>query len=206
MMKPHTPRLLPVLALVLAVSPALSATTAPPDGGSSQSAASSTAAATGAAPAQPVSAPLAAPATTPAAGAAAAPPVSAEAERRLRALSDELRCLVCQNQTLADSNADLAVDLRNQVHDLIASGRSDDQIKSYLVERYGDFVLYRPPVQRNTLLLWFGPFVLLIGGVLIWWLVQRRSGASRTPAHARAATPAQSEDAALRRARALLDE
>ncbi len=129
------------------------------------------------------------------------------AEKRLLGLSEELRCLVCQNQTLADSNADLAVDLRNQVHELIASGRSDEQIKSYLVERYGDFVLYRPPVQRNTLLLWFGPFALLLVGVLIWWLVQRRSGAARAAGFADAAAPAaRTDDAALRRARALLDE
>ena len=83
------------------------------------------------------------------------------AEKRLQGLSEELRCLVCQNQTLADSDADLAVDLRRQVESLVAEGRSDQQIKDYLVERYGDFVLYRPPVQRNTLALWIGPFALL---------------------------------------------
>ena len=102
-------------------------------------------------------------------------PLDAAGQMRLRTLSEELRCLVCQNQTLADSHADLAVDLRNQVQELIAAGKSNDQIKQYLVERYGDFVLYRPPVQGNTLLLWGGPFALLAGGGLIWAIVQRRS-------------------------------
>ncbi|MEN9774113.1 MAG: hypothetical protein RL322_1183 [Pseudomonadota bacterium] len=94
---------------------------------------------------------------------------------RLKKLSEELRCLVCQNQTLADSNADLAVDLRRQVETMIASGRSDREIRDYMVDRYGDFVLYRPPMQGNTLALWLGPFAMLAGGGLIWWLVQRRS-------------------------------
>lgn len=96
-------------------------------------------------------------------------------QQRLKKLSEELRCLVCQNQTLADSNADLAVDLRRQVESMIASGRSDREIRDYMVQRYGDFVLYRPPVQGNTLALWLGPFAMLGGGALIWWLVQRRS-------------------------------
>jgi cytochrome c-type biogenesis protein CcmH len=101
--------------------------------------------------------------------------LDAAGESRYKQLSEELRCLVCQNQTLADSNAELAVDLRNQVRDQIAQGRSDTQIKDYLVSRYGDFVLYRPPVQGNTTALWFGPFVLLGLGVLVWAVVSRRS-------------------------------
>ena len=100
---------------------------------------------------------------------------AADKEQRLKALSEELRCLVCQNQTLADSNADLAIDLRNQVKALIDQGKSDAHIKEYLVARYGDFVLYKPPVQRNTWLLWFGPFAMLLLGGLIWRRVQRRS-------------------------------
>ena len=99
-------------------------------------------------------------------------------EARLRNLSQELRCLVCQNQTIADSNADLAVDLRREVRAQILQGRSDAEIKSYLVARYGDFVLYKPPVQANTALLWFGPLALLLLGVAIWWLFIRRREAS----------------------------
>ncbi|MCL4744767.1 MAG: cytochrome c-type biogenesis protein CcmH [Burkholderiaceae bacterium] len=103
------------------------------------------------------------------------PPLDAAAQARLKTLSEELRCLVCQNQTLADSNAELAVDLRREVQRMIAGGRSDKQIKTYLVERYGDFVLYDPPVQANTIALWFAPFVLLLIGAIIWAAVQRRS-------------------------------
>jgi cytochrome c-type biogenesis protein CcmH len=103
------------------------------------------------------------------------PPLDAVGKARLKALSEELRCLVCQNQTLADSNAELAIDLRNQVHEQIAAGRSDGQIRDYMVERYGDFVLYKPPVQGNTALLWGAPFGLLAIGGIAWALVQRRS-------------------------------
>ena len=103
------------------------------------------------------------------------PPLDAVGKIRLKALSEELRCLVCQNQTLADSNAELAIDLRNQVHEQIAAGRSDGQIRDYMVERYGDFVLYKPPVQGNTALLWGAPFGLLAIGGIAWALVQRRS-------------------------------
>lgn len=92
---------------------------------------------------------------------------------RYDALAEELRCLVCQNQTLADSDAALAADLRREVEELMLAGRSDDQIKAHLVQRYGDFVLYRPPMQRNTWLLWLGPFALLVGGGFAWWRVQR---------------------------------
>jgi cytochrome c-type biogenesis protein CcmH len=81
-------------------------------------------------------------------------------------ISEELRCLVCQNQTIADSNADLAVDLRNQVREKLQQGMSERDIVAYMVQRYGDFVLYRPPVKSITWLLWFGPFLLLIGGII----------------------------------------
>ncbi|MGC1818623.1 MAG: cytochrome c-type biogenesis protein, partial [Casimicrobiaceae bacterium] len=95
-------------------------------------------------------------------------------DTRLKKLESELRCLVCQNQTLADSNADLAADLRKEVRELAVSGKTDAQIKQYLVARYGDFVLYRPPVKPETWLLWFGPFAMLAGGVAVWWGLTRR--------------------------------
>jgi cytochrome c-type biogenesis protein CcmH len=85
-----------------------------------------------------------------------------------------LRCLVCQNQTISDSNAPLAVDLRNQIREQITAGRSDDEIREYMVTRYGDFVLYRPPFKANTLLLWLGPPALLGAGFLLMWGVVRR--------------------------------
>jgi cytochrome c-type biogenesis protein CcmH len=100
---------------------------------------------------------------------------SAQFQARLRALSEELRCLVCQNQSLADSNADLAVDLKREVERLMTEGKSDADIKAFLVQRYGDFVLYKPPVQGNTYLLWGGPFALLLAGGLAWRFAQRRS-------------------------------
>ncbi|GMR15140.1 MAG: cytochrome c-type biogenesis protein CcmH [Gammaproteobacteria bacterium] len=86
---------------------------------------------------------------------------------RFHQLTQELRCLVCQNQTLADSDAPLAHALRREVYEMLQSGQSNDQIKLFLVERYGDFVLYRPPVQNNTYLLWLTPLILLLGGVLV---------------------------------------
>src|SRR5207245_11469173 len=82
-------------------------------------------------------------------------------EQRVMTLAAELRCLVCQNQTLADSNAPLAEDLRNQVREKMRQGASDSEIVDYMVARYGDFVLYRPPVKATTLMLWFGPLLLL---------------------------------------------
>ena len=88
-----------------------------------------------------------------------------ELEKRVQAISEELRCLVCQNQTIADSHADLAVDLKNQVREMLAQGKSNQEVTDYMVQRYGDFVLYRPPVKTTTWLLWFGPFLLLIGGI-----------------------------------------
>ena len=102
---------------------------------------------------------------------AAADPVL---EARMQAIAIELRCLVCQNQTIADSHADLAVDLRNQVREMLRQGKTDREIIDYMTARYGDFVLYRPPVKGTTMLLWFGPAVLLVGGVGILWLVLRR--------------------------------
>jgi cytochrome c-type biogenesis protein CcmH len=102
-------------------------------------------------------------------------PKTPEYQARLRALSEELRCLVCQNQSLADSNAELAVDLKREVERLMTEGKTDADIKSFLVQRYGDFVLYKPPVQNNTLLLWGGPFALLVVGGFAWRLAQRKS-------------------------------
>jgi cytochrome c-type biogenesis protein CcmH len=86
-------------------------------------------------------------------------------EQRYRDLIEELRCLVCQNQNLADSHADLAQDLREEVQQMILAGKSDDEIISFLTARYGDFVLYRPPVKGSTWMLWFAPFLLLLAGI-----------------------------------------
>jgi len=90
-------------------------------------------------------------------------------EQRLISIAEELRCLVCQNESLAGSRADLANDLRREVRTLIKSGKSDTEIKAFLVSRYGDFVLYKPPVKPTTWLLWFGPVLLLLGAV--WLLI-----------------------------------
>jgi cytochrome c-type biogenesis protein CcmH len=127
----------------------------------------------------PVGGALAQQSTAPAAAPSEMSPANAE---RFRKLSEELRCLVCQNQTLADSHAELAGDLRREVEAQMAQGKSDDEIKAYLVARYGDFVLYRPPVQSNTMFLWFGPFALLLVGAVAWLFVQRRSRARRAEA------------------------
>jgi cytochrome c-type biogenesis protein CcmH len=98
----------------------------------------------------------------------------ARTERRLKDLAEELRCLVCQNQTIADSNAPLALDLRNQIREQISSGKSDSQIRDYMVDRYGDFVLYRPPFKATTAMLWIGPFALLALGIGIGIVMVRR--------------------------------
>ncbi len=104
-------------------------------------------------------------------------------ERRLVAIAEDLRCLVCQNESLASSRADLANDLRREVRGLIVQGKTDTEIKDYLVARYGDFVLYRPPVKGTTVLLWFGPFALLGLAVLVLvWVLRQRARA--TPAQA----------------------
>ncbi len=144
------------------------------------------------------------------------PSPSADPER-LKRLSEELRCLVCQNQTLADSNAELAVDLKRQIETLLKQGQSDSQIRDYMVARYGDFVLYRPPLQRSTWVLWFGPFAMLAGVAGLWWLLQprnrlqRHSTARRTTQDVAAATEAvgtashSSSADSLARARALLN-
>ncbi len=95
-------------------------------------------------------------------------------EQRMKNLSSKLRCLVCQNQTLADSNADLAVDLRNEIREKMQKGMTDAEIRTYLVDRYGDFVLYQPPFKPVTFLLWLGPFLLLALGFGILYLNLRR--------------------------------
>ena len=102
---------------------------------------------------------------------AAADPVL---EARMTRIASELRCLVCQNQTIADSNADLAQDLRRQVREMLSKGDDDAKIIQYMTDRYGDFVLYRPPVKATTLLLWFGPALMLLLGFGALALVMRR--------------------------------
>ena len=117
----------------------------------------------------------------------------AQVEQRLKDLGEELRCLVCQNQTIADSNAPLALDLRNQIRAQIAAGRSDTEIRSYMVDRYGDFVLYRPPFKAATAMLWIGPFALLALGIGVAVArVRRRAGAS-PPAPAPKDAPSREE-------------
>ena len=102
-------------------------------------------------------------------------------ETRFQHLTRELRCLVCQNENLADSNADLARDLRHQVFDLMRQGKSDAEIKQYLVDRYSDFVLYDPPVQGSTLLLWFGPLAILLAGAAVVVVTIRRRSRAQAP-------------------------
>jgi cytochrome c-type biogenesis protein CcmH len=101
-------------------------------------------------------------------------------EARMLNITAELRCLVCQNQTIADSHADLAVDLRQQVREMLQKGMTDQQIAEYMTDRYGDFVLYRPPFKSTTMLLWIGPGVMLVLGLLMLVLMLRRR--SRMPA------------------------
>jgi len=122
----------------------------------------------------------------PAALAEEAPPLAADpvAEKRLIALSEELRCLVCQNQSIADSHAELADDLRREIRGMIQAGKSDKEIIDFMVARYGDFVLYRPPLKATTVILWAGPLVLMVLGLiaLIRYLRQRnRRLAADTP-------------------------
>jgi len=105
----------------------------------------------------------------------AAPAVEDPAlEARVMEVTAELRCLVCQNQTIADSHADLAVDLRNQVREMLRRGDSREQIVAYMTARYGDFVLYRPPLKESTALLWFGPALLMVAGLVVLVVVLRR--------------------------------
>jgi len=109
-------------------------------------------------------------------GAKEAAPVASnpQLEARMMVLATELRCLVCQNQTIADSHADLAVDLRQQIREMLQKGMSEDQIRAYMTERYGDFVLYKPPLKTSTALLWAGPALLLGGALIALFLVLRR--------------------------------
>jgi cytochrome c-type biogenesis protein CcmH len=95
-------------------------------------------------------------------------------EQRLIVISEEMRCLVCQNESLAGSRSDLANDLRREIRNLIKEGKTDDQIRSFMVERYGDFVLYRPPVKPITWFLWIGPFVILLAGIIGLMVYLRR--------------------------------
>ena len=104
-------------------------------------------------------------------------------DERVRVFSQQLGCLVCQNETLADSQAMLAIDLKQQIREQMKAGKSDQEILAYLTARYGDFVLYRPPVKRSTYLLWFGPFVLLVAGLylLFRYIKSRREQIQETP-------------------------
>jgi cytochrome c-type biogenesis protein CcmH len=115
--------------------------------------------------------------------AAKSPVDDAELEERFRNLSQQLRCLVCQNETLADSQADLATDLKRQIREQMKAGKSDKEILAFLTERYGDFVLYNPPVKLTTYLLWFGPFILLGGGLfaLFRYIRSRREQIQEQP-------------------------
>lgn len=123
-----------------------------------------------------------------------------EVERRLMAIAEELRCLVCQNESLAGSRADLAQDLRREVRELITAGKSDQEVKDFLVSRYGDFVLYRPQVKPMTYLLWAGPFVLLLAGLVgLFRFLRHRATAAD-------AMEAPLSDAERRSAEALLKE
>jgi len=122
---------------------------------------------------------------------------------RFRTLTYELRCLVCQNQNIADSNADLAKDLRNVVDRMLRDGKSDEEIKTFMVDRYGEFVLYRPRLRPGTLVLWVGPFLLVaagVGGLL--WHVRRRRGALSGGGTPEAADPELVRIAALLSSRA----
>ena len=116
-------------------------------------------------------------------------------EAQVLRIAEELRCLVCQNETIAASNADLAVDLRKQIRTQLRAGRSEREILDFMVQRYGDFVLYRPPLKGTTLLLWVGPFALLLAGAAaLAMALRRRAAAAQAPS-----------EAELQRARALLD-
>lgn len=102
-------------------------------------------------------------------------------EKRFRALTDELRCVMCQNQSLADSDAQIAVDLRREILQMIRDGRSDAEIREFLVARYGEFVLYRPGISPATLLLWFGPLLVLAGGGVVLWRIARARSRDAAP-------------------------
>ena len=129
-----------------------------------------------------------------------AAPLSADPalEARVLKIAEELRCLVCQNETIAASQADLAKDLRQQIREQLREGRTKAQILEFMSQRYGDFVLYRPPLQLSTLLLWGGPFVLLVLGAIVLVMHIRRRDPQAEPAPL---TPAE-----LQRAQLLLDD
>ena len=122
-------------------------------------------------------------------------------EQRLIAISEELRCLVCQNESLAGSRADLAMDLRRELRTLIKQGKTDSEIREFMVSRYGDFVLYRPPVKPTTWLLWAGPFGLMLLGVVALFIYLRRRNAEIADKG-----PAGLTDEERKRAEALLQE
>jgi cytochrome c-type biogenesis protein CcmH len=111
------------------------------------------------------------------------PAISPELDQRLKVLETELRCLVCQNQTLADSPAGLADDLRREIRTLALAGKNNAEIKEFLQARYGDFILYRPPVKSSTWLLWAGPFALLLVGGIVFAIIIRRRGGVAEPDH-----------------------
>lgn len=152
----------------------------------------------------PTAAPTAAPTVLMASPATADPAL----EARVLAVAAELRCLVCQNETIAASHAELAVDLRQQIRLQLLQGRTEAQILNFMVERYGDFVLYRPPLKASTVLLWLGPFVLLVLGLgaLALQIRQRRAGHLAQPTGLDTATPATLSDAERRLAERLLGE
>jgi len=129
---------------------------------------------------------------------ASAPAADPAFEQRIKTLETELRCLVCQNQTLADSPAGLADDLRREIRGLAQQGKTDEEIKQFLQSRYGDFILYKPQVKESTWLLWGGPFGLLLVGVVIFAVILRK--------RAKLLPPPGRDEAALERARALLSD
>jgi cytochrome c-type biogenesis protein CcmH len=118
-------------------------------------------------------------------------------EKRMVAISEELRCLVCQNESLAGSQADLAKDLRREIREQIAQGKSDKEILDFMTGRYGDFVRYRPPLKGTTFLLWFGPFLLLVAGIAALVIILRRRS-RRVTAAALSAEEQQQAEALLR--------
>lgn len=122
-------------------------------------------------------------------------------ESRAEKLGKELRCLVCQSESIEDSNADLAKDLRVIVRERIQSGESDEQVKKFVVDRYGDYVLLKPPFKAATLVLWVGPFVLFVLGLVAVWAFYRRRGGTAAPLQ-----PAPLTDAEKRRLEALLKD
>ena len=102
-------------------------------------------------------------------------------EARYKKLIEELRCLVCQNQNLADSNAELAQDMRSLTYDMVKRGASEEEVVTYMVDRYGDFVMYRPPLRSSTYLLWAGPFIILVSAVVVLINIIRRKGREAVP-------------------------